>query len=200
MKNSVKMLCLGIVLSSCTGCKQSEEATQPKQAQAPTNNNDVKIQEIQRDDAQQNDAQQQQNPIKEPSMEYPVKPGQVLPIDQFQKATTGLESYIVTPSEGAKPFAGETVEVHYSGYVFDPKTNTVGKKFDSSVDRGQTFEFVLGGNMVIKGWELALAQMHKGETRIIILPPHLGYGARGAGNAIPGNATILFEVELIAIH
>ena len=187
MKNSIKMLCLGLILTSYTGCKKSEES-------APVQK-DVKIQEL-----EQQPNQTTANPIKESSMQYPVKPGQVLPIEQFQTSTEGLQSYIVTQGTGTKAYAGETVEVHYSGYLFDPNTNTVGAKFDSSKDRGQTFEFVLGGNMVIKGWELALAQMHKGETRIIILPPAIGYGSRGAGRVIPGNATLLFEVELIAIH
>ena len=86
---------------------------------------------------------------------------------------------------------GNTVIVHYSGFLSD------GTKFDSSHDRGKPFNFTLGENRVIQGWEEGLLNMHKGSKRTLIIPPELGYGERGAGGVIPPNATLLFEVELV---
>ena len=84
--------------------------------------------------------------------------------------------------------------VHYTGYL------TNGSKFDSSRDRGEPIEFPLGRGRVIKGWDEGIATMKVGEKRRLIIPPHLGYGARGAGNAIPPNATLIFDTELVAIR
>jgi len=92
---------------------------------------------------------------------------------------------------GEKPVKGQTVKVHYSGFL------QTGTKFDSSHDRGNPFEFKLGIGQVIKGWDEGIAQMNKGTKSTLIIPPDLGYGERGAGGAIPPNATLLFEVELI---
>jgi FKBP-type peptidyl-prolyl cis-trans isomerase len=95
---------------------------------------------------------------------------------------------------GAEAKAGHTVSVHYVG------TLTTGKKFDSSRDRGRPFEFKLGGGQVIKGWDQGVAGMKIGGVRKLTIPPHLGYGASGAGGVIPPNATLVFEVELIAVR
>jgi FKBP-type peptidyl-prolyl cis-trans isomerase len=92
---------------------------------------------------------------------------------------------------GAEAKAGHTVSVHYVG------TLTSGKKFDSSRDRSEAFKFKLGGGQVIKGWDQGVAGMKIGGLRKLTIPPHLGYGARGAGGVIPGNATLIFEVELL---
>ncbi len=92
---------------------------------------------------------------------------------------------------GAEATAGQTVSVHYVG------TLTSGKKFDSSRDRGEAFKFKLGAGQVIKGWDQGVAGMKIGGLRKLTIPPHLGYGARGAGGVIPGNATLVFEVELL---
>ncbi len=94
---------------------------------------------------------------------------------------------------GAEATAGQTVSVHYVG------TLTSGKKFDSSRDRGEAFKFKLGAGQVIKGWDQGVAGMKIGGLRKLTIPPHLGYGARGAGGVIPGNATLVFEVELLAL-
>ncbi|MFO0757754.1 MAG: FKBP-type peptidyl-prolyl cis-trans isomerase [Byssovorax sp.] len=96
--------------------------------------------------------------------------------------------------EGAEAKAGHDVSVHYVG------TLTSGKKFDSSRDRGEPFKFKLGARQVIQGWDQGVAGMKIGGLRKLTIPPHLGYGARGAGGVIPPNATLVFEVELIALR
>jgi FKBP-type peptidyl-prolyl cis-trans isomerase FkpA len=96
--------------------------------------------------------------------------------------------------------AGQTVTVHYTGWLFDPAAaDNKGQKFDSSRDRGQPFSFRLGVGEVIPGWDQGVAGMRVGEHRTLTVPPELGYGARGAGRVIPPNATLLFEVELLGL-
>jgi FKBP-type peptidyl-prolyl cis-trans isomerase FkpA len=94
---------------------------------------------------------------------------------------------------GAEAQAGKTVSVHYTGWLTD------GTKFDSSKDRGQPFSFPLGAGRVIKGWDEGVAGMKVGGKRTLMIPPDLGYGARGAPGAIPPNATLKFEVELLEV-
>ena len=111
-----------------------------------------------------------------------------------------LESVDTTVGSGAEAVAGQRVRVHYTGWLYDPTaSNNRGKKFDSSKDRGQPFSFGLGGGEVIRGWDEGVQGMKVGGTRVLTIPPEMGYGARGAGGAIPPNATLVFEVELLAV-
>lgn len=101
---------------------------------------------------------------------------------------------------GAVAEAGQTVAVHYTGWLYNAAAdNNRGEKFDSSVDRGRPFEFPLGAGRVIKGWDEGVAGMQIGGKRTLIIPSEMGYGARGAGSSIPPNSTLLFDVELLEI-
>jgi FKBP-type peptidyl-prolyl cis-trans isomerase FkpA len=105
-----------------------------------------------------------------------------------------------TPGTGAEARPGMTVSVHYTGWLYDPTAaDKRGKKFDSSKDRNEPFEFPLGAGQVIAGWDQGVAGMKVGGTRIPTIPSNMGYGARGAGGVIPPNATLVFEVELLGV-
>jgi peptidylprolyl isomerase len=121
------------------------------------------------------------------------------PVSTITTTASGLGYKVTTaPAAGSKqPSAGQTVQVHYTGWL--DVDGQPGSKFDSSVDRGTPFEFPVGMGYVIKGWDEALADMKVGEKRRIFLPSALGYGSRGAGGAIPPNANLIFDVELLAI-
>lgn len=106
---------------------------------------------------------------------------------------SGLIIDDITEGNGAEAAAGQTVSVHYTGWLTD------GTKFDSSKDRNEPFEFPLAARWVIAGWDEGVQGMKVGGTRKLTIPPNLGYGARGAGGVIPPNATLVFEVELLAI-
>ena len=111
-----------------------------------------------------------------------------------------LQMQDVTVGSGAEARAGRPVRVHYTGWLYDAsKPDHRGTKFDSSKDRNEPFEFNLGAREVIAGWDQGVAGMKVGGTRILTIPPDLGYGARGAGGVIPGNATLVFEVELLDV-
>jgi peptidylprolyl isomerase len=108
---------------------------------------------------------------------------------------SGLGVADVEVGSGTEPKPGQTVVVHYTGWLYERGTKTT--KFDSSVDRGEPFEFVIGQGQVIAGWDEGVAGMKVGGRRTLIIPPELGYGERGAGDAIPPNATLIFDVELL---
>jgi peptidylprolyl isomerase len=109
----------------------------------------------------------------------------------------GLKIIDTTPGTGASPKKGQTCVMHYTGWLYE--NGTKGKKFDSSVDRNEPFEFTIGVGQVIRGWDEGIATMKVGGKRTLIIPPDLGYGARGAGGVIPSNATLIFDVELLGV-
>ncbi len=111
---------------------------------------------------------------------------------------SGLRYIDHVVGKGDEAVAGKMVEVHYTGWLRN-KDGSKGNKFDSSKDRGQPFSFPLGGGRVIKGWDEGVAGMKVGGVRELIIPPDLGYGSRGAGNVIPPNSTLIFEVELLKV-
>lgn len=106
---------------------------------------------------------------------------------------SGLQYEDLVVGSGAQPQAGNRVTVHYTGTLTD------GRVFDSSRDRGQPFQFQIGVGQVIKGWDEGVGSMQVGGRRRLIIPPNLGYGARGAGGVIPPNATLIFDVELLDV-
>ena len=110
---------------------------------------------------------------------------------------SGLQIIDSKEGTGASPKSGQTCVMHYTGWLYE--NGQKGKKFDSSVDRNEPFEFPIGQRKVIAGWDEGVATMKVGGKRTLIIPPNLGYGARGAGGAIPPNATLMFDVELLAV-
>ena len=113
--------------------------------------------------------------------------------EQIITTESGLKYIDETVGTGPSPKAGQTVKVHYTGWLEN------GTKFDSSVDRGQPFEFVIAVGQVIKGWDEGVSSMKVGGKRKLIIPSQLGYGSQGAGSDIPPNATLIFDVELLGI-
>jgi len=113
---------------------------------------------------------------------------------------TALQKNDTVVGTGREAEPGFNVSVHYTGWLYDEKAaDHKGKKFDSSVDRGQPFKFDLGAGQVIQGWDEGFAGMKIGGKRTLIIPSEMGYGARGAGGAIPPNATLIFDVELLDV-
>lgn len=107
----------------------------------------------------------------------------------------------VKVGDGTEATAGKMVSVHYTGWLYDEAAaDKHGKKFDSSRDRGQPFQFPLGGGQVIKGWDQGVVGMKIGGQRTLVIPAEMGYGARGAGGVIPPNATLVFDVELLGVN
>ncbi len=112
--------------------------------------------------------------------------------------SSGLQIIDTKPGTGAAPRKGQTVVVHYTGWLY--VNGQKGKKFDSSVDRNEPFRFPVGAGRVIAGWDEGVGSMKVGGKRTLIIPPNLGYGAQGAGGAIPPNATLIFDVELLDVN
>ena len=113
-------------------------------------------------------------------------------------SASGLSHEDTLVGTGASPSKGQTCVMHYTGWLWE--NGQKGAKFDSSLDRGRPFTFVIGHGQVIKGWDEGVASMQVGGKRTLVIPPELGYGARGAGGVIPPNATLLFEVELLEVR
>ena len=113
--------------------------------------------------------------------------------DAVVQTASGLGYVDLVDGQGARPAAGDSVSVHYTGWLKD------GTKFDSSVDRGQPFEFAIGRGRVIRGWDEGVASMKVGGKRKLMIPAKLGYGAKGAGEDIPPDADLEFEVEMLKI-
>jgi FKBP-type peptidyl-prolyl cis-trans isomerase len=118
--------------------------------------------------------------------------------NQVTEMPDGLKYTDTKTGDGATARSGNKVSVHYTGWLSD--NGAKGKKFDSSVDRGQPFQFTLGAKQVIAGWDEGVAGMKVGGKRTLTIPPELGYGARGAPGAIPPNATLIFDVELLQVQ
>src|SRR5262245_66656482 len=114
--------------------------------------------------------------------------------DEVVQTASGLGYVDLVEGKGARPATGDSVSVHYTGWLKD------GTKFDSSRDRGAPFVFPLGRGRVIRGWDEGVASMRVGGTRKLIIPAHLGYGERGAGGVIPPGATLVFGVELLGLN
>lgn len=119
------------------------------------------------------------------------------PATAEETTASGLKIIDTEVGTGASPTTGQTCVMHYTGWLYENGQKTT--KFDSSVDRGQPFEFPIGTGRVIKGWDEGVATMKVGGKRTLIIPPDLGYGASGAGGVIPPNATLIFDVELLDI-
>ncbi len=115
-------------------------------------------------------------------------------VSETQKTDSGLQYIVVEEGTGDKAVSGKKVKVHYTGKLED------GTEFDSSVKRGEPIEFTLGVGQVIKGWDEGIALMNVGDKYQLIIPPELGYGAAGAGNVIPPNSVLIFDVELIEVE
>ena len=143
--------------------------------------------------AQQNDQETDQN--TESGKEANTMSQEIITTD------SGLQYIVLAPGAGTHIAPGSTAVVHYTGWLYDEtQPDNKGQQFDSSRDRGEAFKFPLGAQRVIRGWDEGVAGMQVGERRLLIIPPDLGYGARGAGAVIPGNATLIFDVELVGIE
>ena len=118
--------------------------------------------------------------------------------NQVIEMPNGLKYTDTKTGDGATATPGNKVSVHYTGWLYNNAAK--GAKFDSSVDRGQPFQFTLGAHQVIAGWDEGVAGMKVGGKRTLTIPPELGYGARGAGGVIPPNATLIFDVELLGVQ
>lgn len=134
-----------------------------------------------------NDIYGSPSPTPTPTPDLQVSPG---PVTQLPG---GLKIQDIVVGTGQEAKVGKTLSVHYVGALEN------GTKFDSSIDRGEPFNFVLGAGQVIKGWDQGFAGMKVGGKRILVIPPSLGYGSSGAGGVIPPNATLVFEVELVSV-
>ena len=133
-------------------------------------------------------------PAQKPAAETAAREGKT---SKMITTPSGLQFEDTVVGTGASPKPGQTCVMHYTGWLWE--NGAKGKKFDSSVDRGQPFEFQIGLGMVIKGWDEGVMTMKVGGKRTLLIPANLGYGSRGAGGVIPPNATLVFDVELLGL-
>jgi peptidylprolyl isomerase len=117
----------------------------------------------------------------------------------FRKTASGLQYAEIKLGKGEGAAKGQTLGMLYRGWLYDTKKGRQGRQFDANLNRKKPFEFVLGAGRVIKGWDEGVLGMKKGAKRVLILPPELAYGEKGAGGVIPPGATLLFEVEVVSI-
>ncbi len=135
-----------------------------------------------------------------PPVGVPAASGDQSMSSKIGAKVTELKKIDTKQGDGAESVTGKAVLVHYTGWLYDPtKPDGRGAKFDSSMDRGVPFGFILGAGRVIKGWDEGVVGMKTGGKRTLVIPPQLGYGERGAGGVIPPNATLMFDVELIEV-
>ncbi|ABD88083.1 FKBP-type peptidyl-prolyl cis-trans isomerase [Rhodopseudomonas palustris] len=127
----------------------------------------------------------------------PVSPATAQTAGKTMTTASGLKIEDTEVGTGATPKPGQICVMHYTGWLYE--NGVKGKKFDSSVDRNEPFEFPIGKGRVIAGWDEGVSTMQVGGKRTLIIPPQLGYGARGAGGVIPPNATLMFDVELLGV-
>ena len=147
---------------------------------------------------------------EKPAEAAPAAPAETSPAPAAESApapastgnpTMAMEKTDLAPGTGAGIKSGQTALVHYTGWLYDVAApEHKGKKFDSSVDRNEPFEFPVGAGMVIRGWDEGVVGMKVGGKRRLVIPPEMGYGARGAGGVIPPGATLVFDVELVEIR
>jgi len=123
------------------------------------------------------------------------------PESKMDAKITQLQRSDTVVGTGTEAAAGKIAVVHYTGWLYEPaSTDKKGRKFDSSLDRGSPFSFPLGGGRVIRGWDEGVAGMRVGGRRTLVIPPDMAYGSRGAGGVIPPDATLIFEIELVAVR
>lgn len=176
MRKVILVTMISIILSACSSTPKPEESQPPAEPNAQP-------------------AAKAPEPATPPAAE-PAKPEAAAKsapaIPRTMTTTSGLKYQDLVVGNGPLPKSGRRVRVHYTGWLTD------GTKFDSSVDRNDPFEFTLGAGEVISGWDEGVGTMHVGGKRKLTIPPQLAYGSRGAGGVIPPNATLVFEVELLA--
>lgn len=173
-RNSLTTLVVAALLLSVSACsKKADEEPAAADAEAPEN-------------------------IEQVAEEVAVSEMEAVEIIEI---TPGLTARVLRSGDGQVAQAGDNVVVHYTGWLYDEAAeNNRGNKFDSSVDRGEHFQFPLGAGRVIKGWDQGVEGMAIGEVRELTIAPEMGYGERGAGNVIPPGATLVFEVELFDLQ
>lgn len=185
---------LVLVVAQLTNKGQNAIAGELNREQAPTTATEVtKATRPQKTSLQALIDSAQPNQSKEQTLIADANTQEMDNTENVITTDSGLQYVVLEAGDGASPQQGNTVTVHYTGTLED------GSKFDSSRDRGQPFSFKIGVGQVIKGWDEGVGDMKVGERRKLIIPPDLGYGARGAGGVIPPNATLIFDVELLRI-